>query len=209
MGNADKVIIAMISMVDKLHPAVERFVASTGMEMFRFVAPRVPGLHSDPEKNRCVNIANARNVVREEVLKRDAAYYFWLDDDVVPSRGAVHHLVSHKKPAVGGWFQMRSGSAWVGGRWVADHVFQHFFKPEKSLVKTDLLSLGCALVRRDVLQAVSFDPGIDRVCTVANGTTCHLADSGDFSDKLLGMGIQPYLDGSVVCRHLEREQTST
>ena len=135
-------------------------------------------------------------------LKKEATHYFFLDDDIVPPPHALYSLISHSKPAIGGWFPMKSGSSWVGGRWVADNVFHHYLFPQRSVVKTDLLSLGCALLRRDIVQAVEFGPGIDTYCQIMDGTTCHLADSGDFSNKLLDMGIQPYLDGNVICGHL-------
>jgi GT2 family glycosyltransferase len=198
------IVMVMIGMTEQLAKPVATAIRALCVPLVQFVAPRVEGLHPEPDKNRCINIAIARNHARALALKKDASHYFWLDDDIVPPRHAISSLLSHNKPVMGGWFQMRNGNAWVGGRWVADNTFQHYVTPQRSVVKTDLISLGCALVRRDVLQAVEFGPGIDRYCQTMDGRVCHLADSGDFSNKLLDLGIQPYLDGNVICQHSHR-----
>lgn len=199
----NKTVILMIGTKKKINPEVSWAIEGFGCELVHFVAPRIEGLHVQPERNRCINIANARNIARKMGLTKNASHYLWIDDDIVPPPNAIHSLISHKKPAMGGWFKMDGGAAWAGGRYVADHTFQHYMFPERSVVKTDLLSMGCALLRRDILQAFEFGSGIDKfVKLAANGAVCHIADSGDFSNKLLDSGIQPYLDGDVICNHL-------
>ncbi|MEX0595563.1 MAG: hypothetical protein WD512_03605, partial [Candidatus Paceibacterota bacterium] len=51
---------------------------------------------------------NARNVGVKEFLKTDYEYIWWIDDDVVPPKHALHKLVSSGKDIIGGVaFSMR------------------------------------------------------------------------------------------------------
>lgn len=197
-----KVVIVMVSPNEEMRPEVASAIRHLDCPLVRYVAPRIHGLHLDPEKNRCINIANARNMAREMALKHDATHYLFVDDDIVPPPHTIKSLLSHNKLAIGGWFQIINLPFWVGGRWVADNVFAHYTFPQPSVVRTDLLSMGCALLAREVFQAYSYAPGIDRFCRTLDGRYCHLADSGDYSNKLLDADIQPYLDGDVICKHL-------
>lgn len=198
-------MILVVSESKQLDSRFESVVAALDCKVLHHYKPRVSYYHEESEKNRCVNIAVARNEVRKIALLCDVPFYLWLDSDVLPPFDVVDQLKSHNLDAVGGWFQCRASTLWCGGMWLNSDTFQPFVCPLPGLTPTGLLSMGCAMLKRDVLLKHHYNPGIDTLCRTTDGRVCHLADSGDFSKQLITNNIQPYLDGNVICRHLINE----
>lgn len=194
-------LIVTVSQEENLHPEVEVAQRKLGVSRLHHVAPRAT-LHEEPEKNRCINIAKARNTARDLALRYRAEQYLFLDSDVVPPPNTVEALSATGCEAVGGWFPTRSGKEWVGGFWLRQNVFKLYKDVLAGLTITDLLSLGCALISRRILERVRFRAGIDRFVQNERGEWFHIADSGEFSRSLHSMGVPAYLDGNVVCKHL-------
>lgn len=205
--------IVMVKEPGPLPAEVAGWVRGTGMPLVLHESER-EALNEQPERNRCLNIARARTEAFRKACGEypGAEYFFSLDADVVPPAGALARLAGNMDlmrmacplswGALGGWFPAKRGGVWTGGRYVADHEFRHFPAPQAGFCETDLLSLGCTLVRRKLVEGHVFDAGIDRVVRNGAGEWCQLADSGAFSNRLNAMGVRMFLDGGVIARHL-------
>jgi hypothetical protein len=160
-------------------------------------------LSDDRLKNKNLNCARNRNLARELALRHNADHFLFLDDDIVLPTGAIANLLSHQKPIIGGWFPILNSDRWVGGRWVADNTFYNFRRPERSVVRTDLVPLGCCLMNRAVLEQIEFEGGIDRECVEAGcGQRALLGECLAFSNRAADLGWPLYLDGAIICEHL-------
>lgn len=199
-----KTVVVMVSESARLPEPVECAVCSTGCPVVLHAEERKNLGGCNEEANRCMNIARARNVARDLALRYDAGHFLFLDSDVVPPRDVVEKLSRHCLPVVGGWFPARGRAFWVGGRWVADNVLLQFPRPIPGLTRTDLISLGCTLLQRCVLERFEFEAGVDKYCFDIHKNARFLADSGAFSNRLVDSGIGMFLDGNVVCQHLNQ-----
>lgn len=199
--------IVIISPNGELDLKVQSAIAALGEPVVLHVEER-KSYHEDQEKNRCINIAKARTAAAKKALEDypEAEYLFFLDSDVVPPADAIRRLGEWtlKPLAVGGWFPARNGDKWVGGRWVADHTFELFncVHRRSRLTETHLLSLGCTLLSRELVEWHCFDPGIDVYCRNKAGDEFIVADSGAFSECLIQKNVRMFLDAAVVCEHL-------
>ena len=197
--NAASIPILITTPDRQIDPEVASWLWLHDNPVVHFSQPRFQSCQEE-HKNRCVNIAAGRSAAMFIGLKEYplADYFFFLDADVKPPLGAIQTLYRHQLPAVGGWFEARHGG-WIGGRNTKEG-FKLFEETLPGLTPTCLLSLGCTLVHRDFL-GEPFDPGIDAFVKMANGSLCHLADSGAFSKRMTDEGHCLYLDGDVVASH--------
>jgi hypothetical protein len=211
-----KVVAAIITVSGPM-PQCIRAIDGEGVPFI--VNHRAPEpLFKNPMYNLYANCSRNRNEVRQRALETDADYVLFLDDDIVIPRGTVSQLLSHRLPVVCGWYPILTVDTgdkrartvfYVGGRWVADNTFFSYTEVQKSVVKTDAVAMGCALVRRDVLEKIEFEAGINTFAVQANTQQqIVIGECGAFGSRCLDLGIQPYIDGSVVCEHLDRNFTS-
>jgi len=194
-------VFILCATVSKPEPPVMIAMLAQGVPYIMNEALPVEGLHHEPAKNKCINIAKNRNEVRKLALTTDATHFLWMDSDVIMPKHTVEALLAHKLPAVGAWIPAKGGG-WIGGRLMQPMLFAQFAAPSDGLTKTDLLSMGCTLLERSVLEQFEFEPGINQVYFTLDGRVCHLADGGNYTRRLSKAGIQAYLDGSVRCQHL-------
>lgn len=194
------VAIVMTSQEKDLHPLVEEFLPK-GVPVVRHVAER-QFYHPDAMANRCINIAKGRTEALREAQLLKPDWYFFLDDDVVPPEGTIEKLMALNLSVVGGWIPARF-SGFIGGRMIGAGVFEHFQEVlDYDIYPTDLISLGCTLVRASLIEGHIFNSGTDAMCLDTKGNVYLIADSGAFSRFLKRRNVIPYLYGGIVCQHL-------
>ena len=159
-------------------------------------------------------IINARNMIREYLLKSDYDYFLSLEQDVIPPKDTIERLLRHKKQVVSGVYYKKF------------HVtYTHKGKPIKTVekimpliynllpgMKNDIKAqvcsvrdvdgdrffqirgagLGCILIHRSVLEKITFRTDSNR------GTFDDLC----FSNDIYQLKVPMYVDTSVKCKHL-------
>ena len=157
-----------------------------------------------------VNSTKNRNAAREIALKTDADCFLWIDsDEELPKSAIAEFVTQHEKAGfhiIGGWYQIRKSPFWVAGRWVADNTFLHCLKPAPSVTKTDMVGLGCMFIDRQALREIEFNDGTDKETNVVNAGKCYLGPCCQFGNDAFDKGYQMYMDGNVICNHLNRKE---
>lgn len=182
--------------------------------------------HDFPWAQVYLNCSYNRNYARQMALASDAEAFLFVDSDIVLPSNAISSFVkqvcdakpsssimtppgmtvsSSEKHIIGGWYKVMNDTRYVAGRWVADNTFINFYIPEQSLVRTDVIGLGCAFITRKALIDIEFEHGIDIVAKYANGDDICLGECGAFGNRAAEKGYEMYMDGSVICEHIKRE----
>lgn len=151
------------------------------------------------------NCSKNREVARKLALNSDAEYFLFVDSDIVLPENTINSLVSHKLPAVGGYYKMFGTEKWVCGRFVADNTFFNLRAIEPFLSSIDMAGFGCFMIRRDVLEKIEIIDGTNfwlknEVNQDIIGGECLM-----FCNKIYDLGYNICMDGNVVCEHLTRE----
>ena len=150
-------------------------------------------------------IADARNRIVEEALKRNAKYIMWIDDDVFPPYDVIAKLMKHQKDII-------TGVYWTKCENEAPVLFKHtgegpwYDFPRNQLVKVESAGMGCTLVRTSVFEKMAkpyFKSNWIR--TLPDGTTSRVAVGEDlyFFDKAKENGFEIYCDTSMLCDHYD------
>ena len=169
----------------------------------------------------------ARNALVEQFLKTDAEYLWCLDQDAVFLPQTLDRLLSRKMPIVSalefmrlpgacwpmalkgppnpetGQYRIQAGEiyAWIAAHFDAMSNAPQILAqplPENSLLDTTFTGCHCLLIRRDVLEDMEppwfkgYDPG---------------GEDQYFCLKAAGMGIQTYVDLSVLVGHATTDRT--
>jgi hypothetical protein len=169
------------------------------------------------------NCAHNREAARHLALASDADYFLFMDSDIVLPPEALERFIvqvhgaqravttppgmtvyDNAKEIIGGWYKMRNSHRWVCGHWVDDNLFVHCQCPEPSLTRVDMVGLGCCLISRNALSDLCFEHGTDKECKDDTGRTILLEECAAFSNLAANKGYCLYMDGSVICQHLER-----
>jgi glycosyltransferase involved in cell wall biosynthesis len=179
----------------------------------------------DNSKSWIENIVDNRNEAREKALKIEADYYFLVDSDIILPKDAISKLMLQvgkkettldfpdgkgnvipkgtpvpEKFIVGGWY-LHEGKEWNCGKWVADNTFTNIDGPQKSVINVDKIDLGCVLMKREVLEKISFrlDPQLrmneDKI----------MCECLMFAIDVQDAGWDLWMDGDVICKHLKGE----
>lgn len=178
---------------------LQKKIADAKLAGKAMVAYDAPGL-----KNRIDRIITGRNVVRNEFLKNPAyMHLFFLDTDVMIPPETLVTLLAHQKPLVAGVYLShqelpngKSGIFPVGclphekEGWVRQLKIDDVWEPR--LLELAITGLGCVLVRRDVIEKVSFRN--------AGDSTTGGEDSAFFMDARTA-GFPLFMDTSIRCDH--------
>jgi Glycosyl transferase family 2 len=162
-----------------------------------------------------MNCAENREAARRHVLATsDADAFLFMDSDIVLPEGAVEEFVKQcrtNKSIIGGWYPFRNDprGRWAAGRWIADNTFHNFTRVQASLVKTDMVGLGCAFITREALSNLRFEHVPNLASVSLNGETLIVEECGAFGNLANEKGYELWMDGSVVCGHLDRARTSS
>ena len=153
------------------------------------------------------NIANSRNRLRKEVLFEGYDYLFMLESDVLPPREIIIELLNHKVPVVSGWYHVGQGLRWK--RPCVVMPFRPIEEAKKlpenhveiSLAKERLVrvlqgSMGCCLIRQDVLRKLDF-------FHLKSRNTAIVHDDTFFFVECEMKGVPVYVDSDMLCLHFQ------
>jgi len=164
-------------------------------------------LHDEPRTHGVKNVVRNRNYTKQMALASEAEYFLWVDSDVVLPPHAISSLISHKKDIIGGWYKMINTPKWVAGGWISDNVFQNYLAPQTGITIVDMVGLGCVLMSREVMEKVDFRDGMDLLCKDSAGNQLRVGECNIFGTDARNKGFSLYMDGNVICGHLERKAT--
>ncbi len=160
-------------------------------------------LHDDPEKNRYLNIARNRNILRDMVLASDAEWFLSVDGDTVLPPNAISDFMRVGQKLMGGWYKKFGISEWVSARVIAKDTYYCFFEPQPGVVPVDMVGLGCAMLHRSVLEKVPFDGGIDKLARNARGDITFFGECLQFGQDCKKNGFQAYMIPTIICEHID------
>ncbi|HYE32112.1 MAG TPA: hypothetical protein VEH27_11835 [Methylomirabilota bacterium] len=194
--------VVITSRSHELDRRVTAAVSALGQPVIHHVAPR-RNLDPIPEFNRLLNIAEARTEAKTRALgEHPSEFFLFLDADIVPPTTTIEALLHAQAPVVGGWFKC-DAERWVGGTFISEFVFRYFRDVRPGLTRSDLLSLGCCLVHRSILEDYTFEAGLRRCCVDESGRLFVAGDGLMFTNHVKEFGLEPALCGEVVCTHLK------
>jgi hypothetical protein len=159
------------------------------------------------------NCAAIRSEAREIALAYPADYYLFMDSDIVLPPHAVSEFLKQmkgyrsqgtEKVILGGWYRVKRDFRWVCGKWIADHTFFNYTRPEPSLIATDVVGMGCCFLSKAALQELYFEHGCDLISKTPDGSNMIVGECAAFGNLAAGKGYAMYMDGDVVCGHIER-----
>ena len=110
-------------------------------------------------------IVEARNMIREKVLKEGYDYYFSLEQDIIPPKNILKELLSHKKKIICGWYYINPEGATrpcLSQEWTMLNNKFMMVVPlgvklaSKRLMRCYLGSFGVCLIHRSVLEKIKF-----------------------------------------------------
>ncbi len=156
------------------------------------------------EKNRIEKIISARNKVRDIFLARDHEYLFFLDSDVIAPNDIIEKLLAHEKDICAGIYL---GGTNIQGQVRIMPVAFLFHDKEKNLVRIPsrdevgkgefvevaAAGLGCTLVKREVLEKITFR-------NIGASTTG--GEDAAFYKDAREKGHDCYIDFNVKCFHM-------
>jgi glycosyltransferase involved in cell wall biosynthesis len=151
---------------------------------------------------RHFNIVDSRNEARERALKTEAEFFLLLDSDVVLPKGALAEFTKQPFDILGGWYKLNQDQ-YNCGKWVADNTLFNLKAVERSVVKVDVIHLGCVFIKRKVLEKVRFRYG-DANNVKFFGEENHHGSCvcTMFSIDAQNADYELHMDGDVVCEHL-------
>lgn len=155
-------------------------------------------------------VTRDHNIIRQKVLDEGYDYLLILDQDVIPPSDVIERLMQHDKDVVSAMFfgphdiggEVRvMPFAWVFSKEHGDwnntgYLLDSEIWDEPQLLKIAFAGMGCILIKRKVLEKISFRYSLEM-------------DAWD--DRWLGVdmcahGFEFYLDNSVKCKHLFKDR---
>lgn len=173
--------------------------------MISIMKPHFPDI-KDPIRSKYMNCSAHREEARIMALSSLADHFLFIDSDVVLPKDAVTEFLKQPFEVQGGWYKILSSDRWVAGKWIADNVAYNFKIPDQSIIKADFIGMGCAFFSREVLTKIKFEHGLDWKALDENGNEIMLGECGIAGNRIFEAGYQSYMNGNVICGHLERKK---
>jgi glycosyltransferase involved in cell wall biosynthesis len=204
-----RILVVIITADTVLPQCLDAIIGQTYENYSWMIHGQRPTFHHEiPAVRTYLNCAANREAARKIALSSDADYFLFLDSDIVIPEGAIEAFVTQAKVGkeiIGGWYAIKNDrTRYVAGRYVADLVFHHFSEPQPSLVRTDLVGLGCAFISRKALADTCFEHGCDKYLQLTSKQKVLQGECGAFSNLADKRGYGLYMDGDVICQHLNR-----
>ncbi len=158
-------------------------------------------MHDDYEKNRYMNVVRNQNELRAKLLAIDADAFLWVENDVVLPPDALQKFLAADKSLAGGWYKMISGNNWVAGTLVEEGILHLFTSPKPTETPVDLMGLGCCFMKREVLEAVDFDAGVDSYMRTSTGAMTFHGNCFNFTQR--AKKFSPVML-DIICTHLQK-----
>ena len=162
-------------------------------------------LDSLPPKNKTLNSVRNRNEMRKAALGTDSTHFLMVDSDTVLPLNALETLLSRDKDIISGWSLMANDKKWIAARWNGDKLC-HYYAPEKGIVEVDMSPLGCMLIKREVLEKIKFEDGLEEFIKDGDGKNIYKGITAKFGENAQKSGYKLYMDGDVICQHIRKEQ---
>jgi len=118
-----------------------------------------------------------------------------------------------KKHCLAGWYKRNEydpnkkekdvGETWCSCVFVADNTVNYFLHPQRSLIKADLIGLGCCFISRELLSKIKFRGELTHCIKDINNIELSLDESGNFSNDIYKLGYDIFMNGDVICEHLK------
>jgi hypothetical protein len=159
--------------------------------------------------NQTEDIKNARNLIRNFFLKGDYDYLFSLDQNIIPPANVLKQLLSHKKDIVGAYYgegvklKLEDNQTKEIITKVIELPPIYIYNKDKQLVQANALDIrdkglvkvvytafGCLLIKRNVLENISFRTDKD---TNQDSEQIFCSDAVKFGHEI-------YVDGSVIAK---------
>lgn len=213
-----KVIVIIITAKDVMKECLDAILAQDYDNFDIFIHIKKPTLtyenkKIDPcfEKNMItyLNCSANREAARKIALASDGDKFLFVDSDIVIPQGAITELSKQPFDVIAGWYLVRGDNRYTCARWIADNLLINLREVENSVVKVDAMGMGCTMFSRKALSDVYFHHGCDMWAkSYVNGEKIDLmlGECGAIGNLLLDKGYQPYMDGNVICEHLERKE---
>jgi len=196
-----KVLIVTITK-DTIHPECLESVLNQDYANYTWmIHMQKPADYGDPLVSANKNCADNRNRARTLALASDADYFLFLDSDIALPKEAISEFLKQPKDIQGGWYQMPKSKRWVCGSWAADNVFANYMGVLPSLIRVDMVGVGCMFISRKALSELTFEPGTDKQCRGPDGKTMWLGECGAFGNQASEKGYDLYMNGSIICKH--------
>lgn len=206
-------VLAVVITKDRVEPeCLESVLNQTHPDVAWLISGKRPQFEDEnPTARLYLNCADNREAARKMALASDADYFLFLDSDIVLPTYAVAEFVTQAqngKHIIGGWYPILGDARnrWVCGNWVADNVFVNCKCPEPSLIRVDVVGIGCMFISRQALSDLPFEPGVNLECLNEYGRRMLLGECGIFGNAAAEKGYAMYMDGEIVCRHLTRAE---
>lgn len=170
-----------------------------------YLKKTIPHLHGrNSLEDKFLNCSYNRNLIREIALKTNYNSFLFLDDDMIFPKNTIYSLINERKDIVGGWYPTIDNRKWVAGNWTADYIFSNYFTPQKTLTKVDVAGLGCCLIKRNVLEKIKFNAGINELVYNSYREQMYLGECGKFGLDARKLNFDIFMSPKVVCEHKQR-----
>lgn len=139
------------------------------------------------------NIVYKQNKAKEILLKYNYTHLFSVEADVLIPTYALSRLIQHNKDVACGIYRLHSHSGLLNGKFAIFRKKDESYIPLKEeidfkfgdIIEVDFLSFGCTLIKKEVVEAVDFDIGLDL----------------SFSQQCKAKGFSLWADTGIFCIH--------
>ncbi|MFQ5474446.1 MAG: glycosyltransferase family 2 protein [Candidatus Nanoarchaeia archaeon] len=160
-----------------------------------------------PGDSRISRIISSRNIVRDYFLKNGYKYLLFLDTDIIPPKDAVQQLLKADSDIASGVYLCRQK---IGDSF---HVQPAIYKPHgdtsvvtvtvedvlpNRLMAISVCGMGCCLIRRSVLEKISFRP-------LTESKSC--GEDAAFCSDARKAGFKILANTEAKCAHIGRQET--
>jgi hypothetical protein len=151
-------------------------------------------------------VDNARNHIVEEFLKTDCTHLFFIDSDTIPPMNAITKLLSADKPIVSGLTPIiehdadrKNDSNGFYRKYNVVGMNEKFVNEFIGLIPVKGAGGSCVLIKREVFEKIP--PPWYRFVEDDNGKPIVIGEDIYFTAMAQSVGIQPWADTSIICRH--------
>lgn len=164
-------------------------------------------IHVKPKKHPIQKIlADSHEAIRQYAITHNYDYLLHLEDDLIPPADVIERLMIHNRPIVSAMYMINFGK---DSHLMAQNIEgfgeiretanldngSDLLYVDGSLKKTFHCGLGCVLIHKNVLRAFEF----------RHDSSLGLFPDGFFAFDTDALGIQKYIDTSVLCIHNNSE----